>query len=122
MSKSSRWARLGRLSKPQILIRWARLGRLSKPQILIARLVSYKSLKTLQFFNIFTSWASLAGSRSLWELIWSLLSSSGSFREVILSLWEFIFKLWELPGAHFQAPGASGSLFLSHYATKPRSL
>ncbi len=52
----------------------------------------------------------------------SLLSSPGSFRELILSLWEFIFKLWELLGAHFQAPGASGSLFLSRYATISNSL
>ena len=45
------------------------------------------------FFNIFTSWAFLAASRSS-------LSSSGS-------LWELIIKLWEPPGAHLELIGAS---------------
>ena len=52
-------------------------------------------MKTLQFFNIFTSWASLAASRTLQELI-------GSPREPPGAQSELIFILWESPGAHFR--------------------
>ena len=92
MSKSSRWARPGRSI--------ANCRYSGHPWTL------YKSMKTRQFFNIFTPWASLAGSGSPRE-------HQGAYLELIL-----LFQV--LPGAHFehlgydfQAQGASGSSFSS---------
>ena len=81
MSKSSRWASAG--------VQLATWRYPSHP------LTSSKSLKTLHFFNISTSWASLAASRSLQELIWSPLEPPGAH-------FEFIFIFWEFPGDHFE--------------------
>ena len=59
-----------------------------------------KVIENKYVFNILTSWASLATSRNLQELIWSPSEPPGAHLELI-------FILWELPGAHFEPLGRS---------------
>ena len=67
----------------------------------VAPWAPYKSMKTQQFFNIFTG-PSLAASENLQQLSWRPLEPPGAHLEPL-------GPQKELPGAHMEPFGASGS-------------